>query len=60
MAREAVMAADNSRTKANTRTQSSNWKALVEEYEDLTEDHVAYEFSRKVFKENDNSGVYGE
>lgn len=54
------MAADNSRTKANTRTQSSNWKALVEEYEDLTEDHVAYEFSRKVFKENDNSGVYGE
>ena len=53
------MAADNS-AKPNVRLRRIDWKALVAESTDLNAPHDAYEFSKKTFKETDNSGVYSE
>ncbi len=41
-----------------------DYKTLVEDAEDIDiddeQDHVAYEFSRKTFYEDDNAGVYND
>ena len=43
----------------NTTTQTTEWLALVQEYEDLNEPHESYQFSKKTFMETDDDGIYG-
>lgn len=41
-------------------TQVIDWKALVEQHEDLEEAHRAYEFTGRTFFEDDTNGVYDD
>lgn len=37
-----------------------DWETLVREAEELETEHIAYEFSKKTFRETDDAGVYND